>query len=158
MLKLRKYKAFTLTELLIGIMLTMVIVGLSYSVLSLILRNMNAIEENLHISTELSLLEQQLYVDFNSLGLVIYNKTDEEILFTSPIDTVRYNVTESIIIRNLDTLNNTQNDMTFYFEGNQVQEGIIDAIKIDFLERDQNIFLYKVNDATTILLKDGTED
>tara|TARA_R110002049_G_scaffold5642_3_gene38379 strand:+ start:21481 stop:21840 length:360 start_codon:yes stop_codon:yes gene_type:complete len=119
---------------------------------------MNAIEENLHISTELSLLEQQLYVDFNSLGLVIYNKTDEEILFTSPIDTVRYNVTESIIIRNLDTLNNTQNDMTFYFEGNQVQEGIIDAIKIDFLERDQNIFLYKVNDATTILLKDGTED
>ena len=158
MFKLHKYKAFTLTELLIGIVLTMVVVGLAYSVLSLTLRNMNVIERYMHTTTELSLLEQQLNIDFNSHGFVVYNLDKEHLIFSSPIDTVLYEVRENLIIRNLDTLSGMHNSMKFYFGGTEVKEGSIDAIKINFKERDQNIFLYKINDATTILLKDGSEN
>lgn len=124
--------------------------GLAFSVLNLVQKNYQAIRDNFSISTELTQLQQRLLIDLNRYHQLIYNNSEQELILTNPVDTINYNFSEGLVVRESDTIHFSVKEVQFFFEGEKVEGGKIDALKIFFNEPvDSFIFLFKKNDART---------
>ena len=145
-----KITAFTLSEMVVVIILTSIVVGIAFSVLSLVQRHMYSIKQNLINNTELSKLEQALWIDFNRYSKINYNAIDDELIFVSELDSTSYTFTNDYIIRGIDTLNIQLHDKLFFLDGDKIENDKIDAIKIETSKtfQRQQIFVFKQNDAT----------
>lgn len=148
--KAHKIKAFTLSEMIIVVLLTVIVVGLAFSVLQLVQKHMYAIKNNFENSTNVTLLEQSLWIDINRSNSIQYNDYEEKLHFLSEIDTVTYDFEKSYIIKETDTFNVSITDMFFYFEGKETTKENIDAFKLITDKEFQNraLFISKQNDAT----------
>lgn len=150
----KKIAAFTLTEVLVVIVVSAIVVGLALSVLNLVQQNFYSIRKNFQATTDNQLLKQRLLIDFNRYHTISYNESTGLIMFKNPIDSVLYKYADFRLIRDLDTLGNNIKDLTFYYEGAEVKQGQIDASKL-FLGADGSeiIFVSKVNAATNAFYK-----
>jgi len=129
--------------------ISVIVVGLAFSVLGLLQKNVSQIQTNLNGKTELRLLEQQLALDLQTYPNVYFNGTKEEVAFSSPLDSISYQFQDEYIVRKLDTFSIGANEKEFYFEGKVVSKGNIDAMKLIISEKERanTIFLFKRNDA-----------
>jgi len=148
-----KIQAFTLSEMIVVLTLTSIVVGLAFSVLSLVQKHMYGIQENFNRNTELNKLEQSLWLDFNRYPKIIYDGTQDELSFISELDSVTYKFKEHYIIKKLDTFPIKLERKTQYFDGEVTLKGKIDAIKLEASKtfQNQNLFVYKQNDATLFM-------
>jgi type II secretory pathway component PulJ len=146
-------KAFTLQEMIVVIILTSVIVGMAFSILSLVQKHMQSIKTNLIANTELDKLEQVLTIDFKSYSNIEYNATNETLNLNTPIDSITYKFGKEQIIKAQDTFNIRIQQKTLYFDGSQVYKGRVDAIKLETTKvlQNQHLFVSKQNDATLFL-------
>ncbi len=152
-----KVKSFTLSELLVAMIITVIVVGLAFTVLNLVKKQITFIQKNYDRTSELAFFKQRIWLDFNKNKEVIYNLSDQKLLLKSEFDSVYYYFNEEFVIRNTDTLKTKLQIKTMYFLGNEVEEGTIDAIS--FLEKkeaaDSHFFVFKKNDATLFMNQDG---
>ncbi|ULC57934.1 prepilin-type N-terminal cleavage/methylation domain-containing protein [Flaviramulus sp. BrNp1-15] len=148
-----KIQAFTLSEMIVVIIITSIIVGMAFSVLSMVQKHMSSIQSNFTKNTELNKLEQALWIDFNRYTNIKYDIVDDELIFTSEMDTISYKFTEDSILKNLDTFNIQVQNKLFFFDGTKAQNGQIDAIKMETSKTFQNqqLFVFKQNDATLFM-------
>lgn len=145
-----RIEAFTLTELLVVLVISAIVIGLAFSVLDLVQNNFRAIKENYANSTELQHLKQQMVIDFNRFHEVQYDPVLQEMRMKNEIDSVKYKHWDSFLIRNLDTLPVAVDQMAFFFLGNQISGGKVDAVKMILSKTSGNyIFIYKKNSAKT---------
>lgn len=149
----KKIKAFTLSEMIIVLILTSIVVGMAFSVLNLVQKHMDSIQRNFNKTTELNKLEAVLNLDFNRYSKVSYNGLENEINFSSPIDSVSYQFYDNMIIKETDTFNVQLQNKLFYFDGEKVLNGKMDAIKLVTSRDSQNqvLFIYKKNDASNYM-------
>ena len=145
-----KIQAFTLSEMIVVIIITSIVVGMAFSVLTLVQRHMSSIQNNFNKSTELNKLEQALWIDFNRHTKIIYNGTEDKLIFISEIDTINYTFTKAYIIKDQDTFKLPLQHKSVYFDGHEKPSGFIDAIKLETTKtlQNQQLFIYKQNDAT----------
>lgn len=145
-----KIPAFTLTEILVVLVISAIVVGLAFSVLDLVQKNMGAIKENYAATIEVRHVKQQLAMDFNRFGDISYDGRLGELLLRNPMDSIKYTLSDKLFLRNLDTIPVPVEGVQFFFLGNEISEGKIDAIKL-LLERPSGgfIFISKKNDAKT---------
>lgn len=147
-----KVDAFTLTEILVVIVISAIVVGLALSVLNIVQQNLYNIRENYQTSTEIQQLKEQLAVDFNRYHNVELNNKLQEIQFKNPLDSLTYTFTSNRLIRKKDTISLHIEKPKFYFRGQEVERGKIDAIKLYIKGHEGTyIFVDKVNDARTYL-------
>ncbi len=148
-----KIQAFTLHEMIVVIILTSLIVGMAFSVLSLVQKHMHGIQNNFNKNTELNILEESLWLDFNRYFKIKYNAFEDVLIFVTEMDSVKYQFTETYIIKHTDTFNIQLQQKTFYFDGNSVQKGQVDAIKLETSKdmQNQSLFIFKQNDATLFM-------
>lgn len=146
-----KLKAFTLSEMIVVLVITMIVVGLAFSILNLIQQQMKGIDQNYEQGTEVNLLRQALWIDFNTYAEVKYDSKVAVLTCENEIRRVQYAMEEAGVIRNLDTLSIAIADKKCYFEGNEVIAGTIDAIRIVTTKEEGSkvIFVYKKNAAAT---------
>lgn len=145
----KKLAAFTLTEVLVVIVVSAIVVGLALSVLNLVQQNFYSIRQNFQATTDNQLLKQRLLIDFNRYHTISYNEVTGQVLFKNPVDSVLYKYSDFVLIRDWDTLGNKVKDLTFYYEGVQVKQGQIDAAKLSIGKNGEEIiFVSKVNAAT----------
>lgn len=152
-----KVKSFTLAELLVVMIITAIVVGLAFSVLRLVQKQLYLIQNNFEKSSALLLFEQKLWQDFNELHLIKFNAKENILLLASESDTVVYSFQEDFSLRNSDTLKLKLNVDKVYFEGKEVKNDTIDAISI-FAKADlpdYYIFVSKKNDLTFSMNNDG---
>ncbi|WP_456442546.1 PulJ/GspJ family protein [Psychroserpens sp.] len=149
----KKLKAYTLSEMIIVLILTSIVVGLAFSVLGLVQRHMSAIQVNYYRNQELNLLESSLWLDFNRYSDITYNSTQSELKFATELDTISYTFTEKLIIREQDTFALFFPNKQFYFKGEITQDKEIEAIKLEASKKFQNqsLFIFKSNDANTFM-------
>jgi len=147
---LKKIKAFTLSELMVVLVLTAIVVGLAFSILNLVQKQMLGIQYNYATTTELHKLEQSLWIDFNTYNHIKYNANTNELLFKNEINSIRYIFQKEWVLKNNDTINIAIENKNFYLDGKNVNKGIIDAIELTQLEKSQNtsLFVYNKKDAT----------
>lgn len=148
--KKHRMKAFTLSEMIVVLLLTTIVVGLAFSVLGLVQRHMEAIRSNFNKNEEIQHLEQILWIDVNRYPNIRYSKVDNRLFFWSPLDTVTYDFTTDLIIRENDTLQIGISAKKFYRNTEEVSAGTIDAIELisDIRTLEQPIFVFRRNDAT----------
>ncbi len=146
-----KINALTLNEMVIVMIISVVVIGLSFTVLSLVKRHIYAIEQNLYLNTELNRLEQALWIDVNSYGKLYYS--ENELKFKSKIDSINYQFQSNYVLRNKDTFNIKLGNKTIYFKGSSIKKGKVDGIKLELPQqyKNQSLFIFKYNDATEFI-------
>ncbi len=153
----KKTAAFTLTEMLIVLAISAIVAGLAFAVLQFITKNLNSIQNNYSEITKIRLLEEQITVDFNKYHDINFDHNNRVLSLKNPIDSIFYSFDDSILLRNRDTLVHDAYSKDFFFAGDLIQSGKVDAIKIEFLNRkiDSFIFIFKENDATLYMAENG---
>ncbi|ALM08811.1 hypothetical protein SB49_14160 [Sediminicola sp. YIK13] len=147
--KLKKIEAFTLSEMIVVLMITIIVVGLAFSILRLVQGQMRGMETNYERGTELNLLRQALWIDFTRYREISYNENSNRLHFENELKAVDYVFEGDRVIREKDTFNLKLATKLFYFDGLTVQNGPIDAMDLLTSKAvgSKKIFIYKANDA-----------
>jgi type II secretory pathway pseudopilin PulG len=153
MIATKKIPAFTLNEMLVVLLLTVIIVGMAFSVLSLVQNQMHGIDSNLERNTELNQLRQSLWIDFNSCDEVWYDTKKQELLFANEIRQTPYHFYADYVVNERDTFHVKIDTKVFYFKGDIQGSGEIDAMDLGLGKenRSQKLFVYKKNAATSYI-------
>ena len=148
-----KLQAFTLNELLVVLLITSIVIGMGFSVLQLVQRQMHGISGVYKTQTEINLLRQSLWIDFNSYDGVWYDAGKDELVFGNQLQTSRYQWFESYIVKDRDTFHLKTGTKQFYYNGLQKEYGELDGLDLSFTENDgnQRIMVYKTNAASSYL-------
>ena len=143
-----KIKSFTLTEMMVVLVISAIVVGLAFTILGIVQKNMLSIEENYTYSTELTQLEVALTADFNSFTSVDWIENQDMLQFSSPLASRSYVFYQDSIVSDISMFKVQLKDKSFFFEGKNINSGSIDAIKLKFAKTSDNhaIFVYKKND------------
>jgi len=123
-----KIRSFTLSEMLVVLLITAIVVGMAFAVLTLVRRQLAGIEENFSKNTTLSLFQQRLWQDFMEHNNAFYDSG--ELRFTSAADTVYYRFAREYTLRKGDTLPINLTPEKMYHLGVVVPSGKIDAIRL----------------------------
>ncbi len=145
----KKIPSFTLSEMMVVLVISAIVISLAITTLSLVQNHIRRISNNFEKNTEIRLLKRILTNDFNKYVLE-YNYTEKQLLCTNPIDTISYVFSESYILRNKDTMQISITENTVYLDAQPIKEGVIDAFKLTLSKEYQNreIFVFKQKDAT----------
>lgn len=146
-----KIKAFTLNEMLVVLLITSLVVGMAYSVLRLVQIQMQGIASNYEQNTELNLLRQSLWIDFNQSDRVWFDSSKNELLLANGLKETHYMFKEEAIIKGKDTFFINIVAMERYFNGKESISGEIDALDL-YTTKDQGsqrVFVFKRNAATS---------
>lgn len=145
-----KIDAFTLTEILVVLVISAIVVGLAFSVLDLVQKNFRAIQTNYNYSTEVRNLQQQLTIDFNRFHNINFDPVLQEIHLKNSVDSVKYNFSENILVRITDTIPIPIKQLKLFFSGEEINDGKLDAVKI-LLDKSPDMFIFvsKHNSAKT---------
>ncbi len=148
-----KIEAFTLSELIVVLILSSIIVGLAFSVLTLVQRHMFSIQENLSNNTTLNKLEQSLWIDFNRYSKITYSNNDEILTLSSEIDSISYKFSTNYVLKDKDTFKIPIASKTFFFDAKTVESGLVDAIQLKTTKafHDQEMFIFMETDANAYM-------
>lgn len=143
-----KIPAFTLSEISVTLVLTSIVVGLVFSVLSLVQKQLFGIQQNLNVNAELQLLEQSLWLDFNRFENVQYDGINNQIKLKTELDSVVYDFQKESVIKQEDTFDLSLSIEKLFFNGVSVENGYIDAIKLKTDDKHkENLFIFKSKSA-----------
>ncbi len=139
--------------MIVVLILTSIVIGLAFSVLTLVQKHMYGIQDNFNHTAELNKLEQSLWLDFNRYSKINYDELENELHFTTEIDSITYKLYENYIVKDLDTFPIQLQTKVLFFDGNTTSKGTIDAIKLETSKSFQNqkLFIFKQNDATLFM-------
>lgn len=145
-----KIKSFTIPELLVVMIITVIVVGMAFSVLRLVQKQIHAIQTNFEKTSSLALFEQRLWQDFNEMNAIQFSEKANSVLLESEMDTVVYSFQENYVLRNKDTIKLQLVANKLFFKGKEVKEGDVDAVSISAKSElpDYEIFVSKKNDLT----------
>ncbi|WP_347922477.1 prepilin-type N-terminal cleavage/methylation domain-containing protein [Pontimicrobium sp. SW4] len=148
-----KIQAFTLSEMSAVLVITSIVVGIAFSVLSLVQTHMHSIQNNLENINEINRLNQSIWIDFNKYSKITYSSKNGILAFVSELDSITYKFTQKGIIKKEDTFYLQVFKKQFYFDGSLVKEGLVDAIKIETSKgyQGKNLFIFNNNDASLFM-------
>ena len=146
----KKLNSFTLSEMLVVLVITAIVVGLAFSVLSLVRKQVYRLQNDTDKRVQYDLLKNKLFIDLNKYPNTYLLKED---LFVckSELDSIRYKCNDNFIIVESDTMMTNVKEIKFFYKNFEVVNGKIDAIRVMIEERKgifKTIFVYKYNDAT----------
>lgn len=139
--------------MIVVLILTVIVVGLAFSVLTLVQKQMSSIQTNFEKSSEINRLETALYIDFHKYSDIQYLLEENTLKLKSELDSVSYQFDGDKIIKAKDTFNISIDNKQFFFSGELTNNGLIDAIKLETSKDTQNqpIFVSKQNDAAQLM-------
>ena len=150
---IKTIKAFTLNEMIVVLLITSLVVGTAFSVLRLVQQQMNGITGNFEKNTELNLLRQSLWIDFNQYDGIWYEPTAQELKFANELKTTTYQFNDGSVVKERDTFHIKIIDRLRYFNGESKFSGEIDALDLYTAKEEggQRVFVFKRNAATSYL-------
>jgi len=149
----KKVSAYTLSEVLVVLLLTSIIAGMAFSVLNMVQNQIFSVQKNMDVKASFREFEQSLMLDFNKYHNVRFDRNDNRLVCYSEIDSVSYNFMPNYVQKNIDTFYVSGIHKKLFFAGNEIEGGVMDAIKIDSIALNSNLrlFIFKQNDANTYL-------
>ncbi len=152
----KKIPAFTLIEMLIVLAIAAIIAGLAFAIVTLFTKNMQGIENNYSKGTGRSLFTDQLTIDFNRFHTIDYDPLGGKLIFKNPLDSVTYLWEENWVLRKKDTALDLPTELEIYNQGEKIELGNTDAIKIRFGEKEGDfMFIFQNKDAYSHIKENG---
>ena len=148
-----KVKALTLNEMVIVMIITTIVVGLAFTVLSLVQHHMRSIQENFNFNNELNRLEEALWIDTNNFSNMAYDAKAQTLTFKTVLDSTAYQFKKDCILRDSDTIHIAIAHKTWFFNGREITDGRVDAMRLELSKAymNQQLFVFKANDAKQFL-------
>lgn len=147
---MNRVKAFTLSELIVVMIISTIVISLAFMALSIVKKQISDIQKRTEIKNELFALEKVLYKDFNFYGLGDFSTN--KLKFKNPIDSVNYAFEDNFLLRNKDTIKISVGNLAFYLDGKTVTMGKVDALKFEAIELNYRAtFIYALKDAAFYL-------
>lgn len=140
----KKIKGFTIVEMLVVMILTMIVITITILVLNLIQKELLGIQLNYRKNTEIRILEQVLWNDFNK-DSIFFDVKSNQLTCTNPLDTVVYKFSENFVLRNKDTLKVSVVEKNGYLDMEK-STSQVDALGLKLSKDFQNkqLFIYKI--------------
>ncbi|MFC4816004.1 MULTISPECIES: type II secretion system protein [unclassified Flavobacterium] len=143
----KKLQSFTLAELIVVMIITGIVVGLAFSVLRIIQKQIEVIGKDNEKAVEVVFLEQMLWSDFNRMQIVETTHL-RQLKMKSELDSVVYDFKEDFVLRNRDTIRVKATIENVFFESVTTRTGTIDAVSVSCENeiKGYKIFVFKKND------------
>lgn len=156
MLKNKKINAFTISEMLVVLVISGIIISIAMVVLNLVQGQIKSVQSVYKKNTEIQLLERALWQDFNTYNLH-FNASGSLLKGVSEIDSIKYLFKENYVLRNTDTLKTPVYQLKTFLDGEEVTSGKIDALELLLSKeiKTKRIFIFKKNDAAHYLNDHG---
>lgn len=152
----KRLQSYTISELLVVLVITSIVVGIAFSVLNLTRRQIEKINRNKEFETQIKQAELKLSIDINSFSEA---KIEGKNLFLKrETDSIEYQISDDKLIVSQDTLLTNIVKLNYFYKGQEINNGTFDACKITIeskKNKDTTIFVYKINDAVKDFNSDG---
>ena len=149
---INKVEAFTLSEMLVVLLLTVIVVGLAFSVLGLVQGQMQHVQMGYEEKTAGNRLKQALWIDFNTYSNIDFSYQNQTITFRNGITGKTYGFHENYVLNVNDTLYTDFKIGKTFFLGTEVDNGEIDAIELVNEESvARTLFVFKRNTAADFM-------
>ncbi len=144
-----KIKAFTLSEMLVVLVISSIVISIAFLTLSMVQKQIGTIRKNMANKQEIQFFERILWNDFNSYAITYFEKEDK-LLFKNPIEALEYEFNEEYILRKQDSFLVKINEKQFFLDGKEVKTGAVDAVKIQTSPAYGNtsFFIFTTKDAS----------
>lgn len=154
----KKVSGFTLTEVLVVLVITVVVVGLCFSVLSIVRKELSEISKHQETQTNHNLFEERLTIDFQNSQKIFWNKDKNTISCFSPIKNTIYTFKNQIIYCKTDTLVQNLKSYTCFLNGKSLEKtGFLNAIrytlKPETNSKEMDFFIFKPHDINSYFLE-----
>ncbi|WP_418637466.1 PulJ/GspJ family protein [Winogradskyella sp.] len=148
----KKIRAFTLSELLVVLVISSIVIALSFVVLGLVQKQISLIRNGSQKEQEILLLKRVLLKDIQTHN-AFFDIKEQNLFCYSDIDTVQYVFESDYILRERDTIKLKVIGAQFLLDHRIVESGWIDAMYLSFDQTfgSKKIFLYKLKDAAHYL-------
>lgn len=145
----KKIKAFTLSELLIVLVISSIAISLTFLILSMVQKQVKTITTNFTIKQNIQFVDRMLWKDFNQYS-VSYDNNKDMLILQSNIDSSSYQFYDTFILRKKDTLPIQILNKKLFLNGKEVQSGAIDALQLETnpVFGNTKLFIYKTQDAS----------
>jgi len=145
---MKKINAFTVSEILVVLVVSSIVISIAFTVLNLVQKQTRAIQTNFTKQQQSILLHRLLWQDFN-LYEVEYDYSDDRLIFSNNVETINYFFENEYVLRELDTIKVKIDNKVLFLEGNEVNKGLVDAIELYTEKQYQSnkIFVYRKKDA-----------
>ena len=154
MTKSHKIAAFTLNEMVVVLILSSIVVGLAFTSLRLIQKQMLSIQTNYEHALTLNKLDTALWIDFNRYHDIRYDLKTQTLQLANAIDSTHYKISDNYIVSPKDSFNLKIKSHKIFFNGQPTTDlNKIDAIAIE-TNKDygaQQIFIFKRNAASKFM-------
>ena len=146
-----KIKAFTLTEIMVVMIISSMVISLAFTVLKLVYKQTSMIKKTIEMKHNIQVLERLFWKDFNDFGVA--ELKEDRLFFKSPMDSVFYKISDNMMIRNNDSIYLVDFSSVFYLDGVINKKGKVDAVKINFEESfsGSDLFVFGYKDASFYL-------
>lgn len=153
--KTHNIKSFTLSEMIVVLVVTSIVVALAFSVLTLVQRQMKSMTHHYTERTQWQLLEQSLWIDFHRYREISYQPKTQTLLLKHELDSVRYVFYADKIVKDRDTFPVSVKTTTGYNNGKAVSGGTLNAIRLQAGGEKETphktLFIFKKNDAANTI-------
>ncbi|WP_430909525.1 prepilin-type N-terminal cleavage/methylation domain-containing protein [Maribacter sp. 2-571] len=145
----KKIPGFTLSEMMVVLVITLIVVGLAFSVLRLVQRQITGIGQNYATNSEINRFKQALWVDFQTYPTLYFSEKDQTLTCGNPLAAKTYRFQKEWIIREKDTFAISTDQLFFFRDGATILEGAIDAMELKTIESQgaKIIFVHQTNAA-----------
>ncbi len=145
---MKELKGFTLSEVLIVLAISGIVILAAFEVMFLLEKHMKTLRGNINYKEEVEVVEYVLLNDLNT-HKSYYSYKEKAIYLYSLKDTLVYRFKGTVFTRKKDTLSNNVKSYCFFFAGNKIKEGCFDALFLEFYgkRKDVNVFVSAPNDA-----------
>ena len=146
-----KIPAFLLQEMMVVLAITTIVVGMAFSVLNLVQKQMANIDAIYEVKLDANKLRQSLWTDFNRYSYMEYDKQKEVLYLSNTMGQKWYAFKDTQIVTERDTFDLRLDKKAFYFTNKQQASGEIDAIELKTSKETghQRIFVFKKNTPET---------
>ena len=128
----RKTNAFTLSELLLGLLMAVLVVGSAFYALRYIRKQTTIWTAAVDNQTKITTLEARVWEDIYQRARAWGDQKAGLLSFYTALDTVSYQFTGSAITRNGQSLARLHHRVVFYYQGTITPLGPVDAVALQF--------------------------
>ncbi|AWI25277.1 PulJ/GspJ family protein [Flavobacterium pallidum] len=149
----RKINSFTLSELLVTMIIALIVVGLAFEVLNLVKKQFTGVQKKYENTEQLALFKERIWLDFNRHSQISYDSAKLSLTLKSDTDSVFYDFLNESVIRDKDTLKLPVKIKRAFFQGEEVTAGLVDAVSFDTGNEKTaaHLFVFKRNDTTLFM-------
>ena len=128
-----KIPAFTLSEILVVLAITSIVIAIAFTVLRLVTKQFTTMRARYEERTEVTRFKQRLLFDFEEGSTAFWDEKQQELAITVQDETIQYEIAPDYVLRDRDTIPFQVQSSRFYYKGDEIEEGVTDGLELTLM-------------------------